>query len=254
MAPDSVPTVRRTVYAAVGRSRPGAQEEDEVGEPSARERIVDAAFDLFAERGYDATTVEDIAARAGVGRTTFFRQFRSKEHVVFPDHEQLLAAIEARLSTASPRTAVVGVSEAAGLVLQHYIDEGERARRRYRLTRTVPALQERERSGIRQYERLFTRHIHGWLGGEPGSLLRAELVANAVVTAHNHVLRAWLREQLGSASEARRAFREAMAEVEAHVDLPRRAGGPAEPLPAVLVLRDAADLDRLLPQIRDLLG
>ncbi|NHC21932.1 TetR family transcriptional regulator [Nocardioides sp. IC4_145] len=224
-------------------------------ESSARERIVDAAFDLFAERGYDATTVEDIAARAGVGRTTFFRQFRSKEHVVFPDHEQLLTAIAARLATATPRTAVVGVSEAAGLVLQHYLDEGERARRRYRLTRSVPALQERERAGIRQYERTFNRHIHGWLGGAPESLLRAELIANAVVTGHNHVLRAWLRGQLATASEARRAFRAAMAEVESHVDVPgREAAAPAEALPAVLVLRDAGDLDRLLPQIRDLLG
>lgn len=224
-----------------------------MAERSARERIVEAAFDLFAERGYDATTVEDIAARAGVGRTTFFRQFRSKEHVVFPDHEQLLAAIEARLSTATPRTAVVGVSEAAGLVLQHYLDEGERARRRYRLTRAVPALRERERSGIRQYERLFTRHIHGWLGGGVDQLLRAELIANAVVTAHNHVLRAWLREQLAAPTDARRAFRAAMAEVESHVDL---TGGQSadDALPAVVVLRDAADLDRLLPQIRDLLA
>ena len=62
-----------------------------------RERFVTAAFELFAERGYEQTTVDDIAERAGVGRTTFFRTFRSKEDAIFPDHEQLLAAIETRL-------------------------------------------------------------------------------------------------------------------------------------------------------------
>src|ERR1043165_2974344 len=58
--------------------------------PSTRERLVSAAFELFEERGYEATSVDDIATRAGVGRTTAFRQFGSKEALIFPDHEALL--------------------------------------------------------------------------------------------------------------------------------------------------------------------
>src|SRR5690625_7148853 len=81
-----------------------------------RERVITAAFELFAERGYEGTTVEAIADRAGVGRTTFFRMFRSKESVVFPAHDQLLAAIEARLTTARPGAEQAAASGACALV------------------------------------------------------------------------------------------------------------------------------------------
>jgi AcrR family transcriptional regulator len=50
---------------------------------AARQRIVDAADELFAARGFDDVSVSDIAARAEVGRTTFFRYFGDKTEVVF---------------------------------------------------------------------------------------------------------------------------------------------------------------------------
>src|SRR6478735_12000423 len=65
--------------------------------------MVDAALALFAERGFDSTSVEDVVARAGVGRTTFFRHFPTKEDVVFPDHDGLLRRVDARLAPRPPR-------------------------------------------------------------------------------------------------------------------------------------------------------
>ena len=59
-------------------------------EPGARERIVLAALDLFTEQGYDDTTVAQIAARAGITKSTFFRHF--------PDKRELLAAGQDTLS------------------------------------------------------------------------------------------------------------------------------------------------------------
>ncbi|MDR3661108.1 MAG: helix-turn-helix domain containing protein [Mycobacterium sp.] len=59
-------------------------------EPGARERLVLAAVDLFTEQGYDATTVAQIAARAGVTKSTFFRHF--------PDKRELLVAGQQTLS------------------------------------------------------------------------------------------------------------------------------------------------------------
>src|ERR1700741_5393262 len=120
--------------------------------PSARERLADAAFGLFDERGYEQTTVDDITERAGLGRTTFFRHYRSKEDVIFPDHDRLLEQIAERLQTSSDRTALVALSDAVRLVLRHYIAEGALARRRYAITSAVPALRDREIASVARYQ------------------------------------------------------------------------------------------------------
>lgn len=216
---------------------------------SVKERLVDAAFALFGERGFERTTVDDIAERAGVGRTTFFRHFGSKEQVIFPDHDGLLDAIRARLAASRPATATVAVTEAARGVLEHYVAEGDRARERYALTRTVPALRDRERAGIQQYERLFTGFIHDWLGGGPETALRAELLANAVVTAHNHVLRGWLRREI---TDPEKAFAAAMVEVASLFEVAGRRPSDAVGT-TVVVLRSDKDPEDLRSQIEELL-
>src|SRR5690606_20672803 len=109
-------------------------------------------------------------------------------------------------------TALVAVTEAARLVLLHYLAEGERARIRYRLTRSVPALRAREIASQQQYQQTFRGFFHDWLGKSPETALRAELMANAVVTAHNHVLRQWLRQQVDTAA-AESTFDRAMDQV-----------------------------------------
>ncbi|MBB4684279.1 TetR/AcrR family transcriptional regulator [Amycolatopsis jiangsuensis] len=212
----------------------------------ARQRLTEAAFALFEERGYDATTIEDITERAGVGRTTFFRAFRSKEEVIFPDHEILLGAIGNRLDGADPRTALVAVTEAARLVLRHYVAEGDLALARYRLTRSVPALRAREIAGTQQYQRLFREFVHRWLGGGESTALRAELLAAAVVTAHNHVLRRWLR---GQSTNPEAEFDAAMADTVAVFGT--RAD---EPGTTVIAFRTGKDLSAVLPGLRRLLG
>lgn len=58
-----------------------------------RERLVDAALGLFVEHGYAATTIDEIAARAGVTARTFFRHFVDKEEVLFSDDDSVMPAI-----------------------------------------------------------------------------------------------------------------------------------------------------------------
>ena len=60
-----------------------------------RERIIEAAFALLGERGYQATTIADIAAAADIAPRTFFAYFPSKEAVVFHNFESILASVEA---------------------------------------------------------------------------------------------------------------------------------------------------------------
>ena len=134
-------------------------------------------------------------------------------------------------------------------MLEHYVAEGDRARERYALTRTVPALRDRERAGIQQYERLFTGFIHDWLGGAPETALRAELLANAVVTAHNHVLRGWLR---GEIENPEAAFDTAMVEVATLFDLTGRRQDRGAGTTVVL-MRSEKDPEALRSQIEGLL-
>jgi AcrR family transcriptional regulator len=215
---------------------------------TARERLIRAAFDLFAQHGFEQTTVEQIAAHAGVGRTTFFRHFPTKESVVFPDHSAILAAVDARLASGSPETADVALLEAARIVLRHYLDEDDLARERYRLTRTVPALRDAEIAGQRRYQRLFRRHLHSWTAAEqrPDELL-AEVLANAVVTVHNHVLRRWLR---GDSEDPLAELDPAVRDLTARL-WPARGDGAAES--QVVVLRTGRDLGDLLPELERVL-
>ncbi len=86
-------------------------------EPNAAERLARAALDLFAERGYENTTVIDIAQRAGLGKTTFFRHFQDKREVLFGGGTMtglLVEAIAAAPATAAPLEVIARALDAAG--------------------------------------------------------------------------------------------------------------------------------------------
>lgn len=187
-----------------------------------RERIAAAAFDLFEEQGYESTSVDSIAERAGLARRTLFRHFPVKEDLIFPDHEYTLRQIGAHLENSSGLSPKLAVSRAARIVLDRYLGEGELALRRYRLTKSVTALRDREIATVYRYQRVFARYLAERLGeGEPSRLI-AELTAASVVAAHNTVLRGWLREDY-PAAEAVRRLDDAL-EVVARMTGPKLAG------------------------------
>lgn len=210
---------------------------------STRERLVSAAFELFEERGYEAASVDDIAARARVGRTTAFRQFGSKEALIFPDHEALLRRADERLSTVPSETLPAEVIAVATTVFEHYLAEGERARTRYWLTRSVPALRDFETAVVSRYVRLFTKHLRTVPTDRWTADLRAELFAHAVVAAHNHVLRRWLR---GETTNPRSDLTEALA-----ATWPIFQGGRGRT--AIVVMSTDEPIESLTPRIRELI-
>ena len=86
-------------------------------QPNARERLALAALELFAERGYENTTVIDIARRAGLTKSTFFRHFQDKREVLFGDGTMtgwVVEAIAAAPATATPLKAVARALDAVG--------------------------------------------------------------------------------------------------------------------------------------------
>ena len=160
--------------------------------PSAAPRaaVVAAALELFAEQGFDQTSVEQIAQAAGVSRSTFFRQFGGKDDVVFADHELLLDQLRDFLAGEHPDP-WKAVCEASVLVYGHFAADPELARRRYTVVRQVPALREREIVTVFRYERLFDEYLRASL---PGLDPLDAVGFSALVTAiHNHVLRQLLR-------------------------------------------------------------
>ena len=113
--------------------------------PDARERLETAALDLFAENGYEETTVAQIADRAGLNRATFFRHFADKREVLFAGAEALrdllVSAVADAPDSAAPIDAAVAGIEAAGAAIQ---EGGDLARRRQTIIAASAELQERE--------------------------------------------------------------------------------------------------------------
>ena len=81
-------------------------------EPGARERLVVAAVDLFFEHGYDATTVAQIAERAGVTKSTFFRHFSDKRELLVAGQETMSRLLAEGIGAAPPdATPLAAVAE-----------------------------------------------------------------------------------------------------------------------------------------------
>jgi AcrR family transcriptional regulator len=108
-----------------------------------------AALELFLERGFTATSVDDIAARAAVSRSTFFRYFGSKEAVIFAPFdavgESLAAAILSRPSPESPLQAFEEGLVVNNTSMRSEDQDEQLSRYRDRIVRSDPELQTRAR-------------------------------------------------------------------------------------------------------------
>jgi AcrR family transcriptional regulator len=114
-------------------------------EPDSRGRLEQAALALYGERGFEDTTVAEIAARAGLTERTFFRYFADKREVLFWGagalQELLVSAVASAPDSTSPIEAVAAALEAAGALLQ---ERREFARQRQTVIAANTELQERE--------------------------------------------------------------------------------------------------------------
>lgn len=114
-------------------------------EPDAAGRLREAAIELFLERGYDLTTVSDIAERAGVTSRTFFRYYPDKRGVLFGGTEALETAMTRAVAAAPPEA---GAMDAVGAALEAAAEvlSGNRAyaSKRQAIISTHDDLQERE--------------------------------------------------------------------------------------------------------------
>jgi AcrR family transcriptional regulator len=114
-------------------------------EPNARGRLEQAALELYGERGFEQTTVAEIAARAGLTERTFFRHFADKREVLFWGagalQEFLVSAVAGAPESATPIDAVAAALESAGSLFQ---ERHGSARQRQRIIAANTELRERE--------------------------------------------------------------------------------------------------------------
>ncbi|WP_037088438.1 TetR family transcriptional regulator [Rhizobium sp. CF080] len=153
----------------------------EVKRRQTRERIEEAAMSLFLERGFDTTTIEEIAERAEVSKRSFFDYFPSKEEVVFAwqdgfaDH--LMAAIASR---PADEPAVKAVQH--GLVSALVSAADERAMALGELIRRTPALKARDQLKYAKLEVKLTEALKARSRSDE-ERLRMRLLAAVVMGA-----------------------------------------------------------------------
>jgi AcrR family transcriptional regulator len=140
-----------------------------------RERLTRAAMALFLERGFDATTLDDIAAAADVSRRSFFHYFASKEDVVFAWQEEIITALIAAVAARPAGETMLTAAENAIAAMVRQLDPSE-AIAMARLKRDNPALQARNQVKYEMLERTLAEAL-GKRAGHKTERLQARLVA-----------------------------------------------------------------------------
>ena len=148
-----------------------------------RRAIEDAAFRLFEERGYAATTVADIADAADIAPRTFFAYFPSKEAVVFGDFDASFGTLAARLREREEgETTFEALRAWIGDLIDAERDQDGREAVRHQLICDNEAVASHQRNIMGRFEQLVAENVAVDLGDEPGDL-QPKLVAAAAVAA-----------------------------------------------------------------------
>jgi AcrR family transcriptional regulator len=148
-----------------------------------RETIERAALRLFAERGYDETTLADIAGAANVAPRTIFAYFEGKEDILLCEENGFLSQLKRRLDERPPGTTTVDAIREFLASLEH---PDEEAKLRKQVIAANPELQVKMRGRHAQLEPMLAESIAKDLDAEPGDL-RPLLIAASMATAFTAV-------------------------------------------------------------------
>jgi mycofactocin system transcriptional regulator len=162
---------------------------------SSVEEIEKAALEVFAKRGFDDTTVEEIAAAAGISRRTFFRYFSSKNDIMFGNFDALIRDLEEWLSSAPDDRPMFDVIADAVMRFNRLHTDGPIAHReRMTLILHTPALRANAALRHADYLAVVARYAARRLR-EPADSLGPQLVAQVSQGAANAAYEAWLSDK-----------------------------------------------------------
>lgn len=163
--------------------------------PEARERLQSAAWELFDEQGYEATTVAQITERAGLNRATFFRHFSDKREILFGGEDVIRRAFVDAIRSTSPHASVPAclraALDAAAAVMTE--EQRERAALRRRVAEASAEVQER---GLAKNARVAAA-VAAALRDRGLEELEARLGADLVMIAFDAALRQWVEAKRG---------------------------------------------------------
>jgi AcrR family transcriptional regulator len=160
-------------------------------EPNARERLRVAAMELYSERGYEDTTVAEIAERAGLTERTFFRHFSDKREVLFWGSEALQSLI-VRAVDEAPKSAGAMDAVAAGLEATSAVfQDRDRSRLRQRIIDSHLELRERELIKMASLAAAIAEALRRRGVTEPG----ASLAADSGIAVFRAAFERWLGEK-----------------------------------------------------------
>jgi AcrR family transcriptional regulator len=159
--------------------------------PTARERLVDAALSLFAENGYEETTVAQIADRAGMNRATFFRHFADKREVLFGG-EDVLAGLFADGVRGAPRDATLTECLQAALAAADVAMTPQQRAKATQRVLVVAANAEVQERGLLKHARIATS-ITAALRERGRDELTARLGAEITMLAFRVAFERWMK-------------------------------------------------------------
>ena len=147
-----------------------------------RAELAAAAMDLFASRGFDATTVDEIAAAVGLSKRSFFRYFTSKEDVVLGNLEETGRALAERVG-ARPVGEPAWPALRAGfdLIVAHHDGDPERTLTLLRMLHDTPSLRARHLEKQSRWQAVLAPHLVGRPAADGGVV--DEIAARAVAAA-----------------------------------------------------------------------
>lgn len=156
------------------------------------------ALELFAERGFEATTVEDVAEAAGIGRRTFFRYFRSKNDVVWGDFDASLEQLRAVLAGVPQTTSLIEGLRGAVLAF-NALPEGAEPQHRVRMAMVLhtPALQAHSTLRYAGWRDIVAEYVAARTGAK-AEAFRPQLLAHQVLASCVAAYEEWLADPLSS--------------------------------------------------------
>ncbi len=160
-----------------------------------RQTIERVALELIEERGFDSTTIDEIAAAADIAPRTFFHYFRSKEDAVLADYsarlDQIVAALKASPAAQQPWAAL---RDAFLTVGADYETERDHLLRRFRIVRSAPSVAARNLQLQASWEDAVAAAVTDWLELDGDQDIRPKLMAGAAVAAMRASLQRWLTD------------------------------------------------------------